>query len=469
MICPVRPAWIGPLAQAFEAAGHPLWLVGGFVRNALMGLPEKTDIDCTGALPPAQAAQVARDAGYCVVSKHPVLGTLLISNDEGAVEYTPFRTESYPAGGAHRPQEVQFTDSLPLDAKRRDFTVNAIYAHARTGALQDPLGGMADIGRRELRSCAEAQTTLQDDALRILRMARLSGELRMQPTDSLMQAARQYAHQLKDLSPARIQGEWRRICLADAPYPYASTGHMDALRVLDACGALRVLIGELYQGAGMRQDPVYHRYDVLEHNLHAYQAAPCCITLRMAALLHDVGKPAAYAQRGNRHGHETMGAQMAADIMTRLGFDQKTTHAVCLLIARHMFDLDGRAKVSTVRTRFAQWGFAFAEDLIALRKSDIDGSGTMPSQSGTVEKWTAILADMRAQGAIDSLADMHITGAQIMACCHLPSGPAVGQIKERLFLQCALHPQRNQPERLQREAVRLARSLGYTKRARTDG
>ena len=160
---------------------------------------------------------------------------------------------------------------------------------------------------------------------------------------------------------------------------------------------------------------------------------------------------------------------MAADIMRRLGFDQKTARAVCLLIARHMFDLDGRAKVSTVRTRFAQWGFAFAEDLIALRKSDIDGSGTTPSQSRTVEKWTAILADMRAQGAIDSMADMRITGAQIMACCHLPSGPAVGQIKKRLFLQCVLHPQRNQPERLQREAVRLARSLGYTKPTQADG
>ena len=470
LICPVLPTWVGPLAQAFEAAGHPLWIVGGFVRNALMGLPEKTDIDCTGAALPAQAAAIARQAGYQAVAKHPTLGTLCISNNDGMLEYTPFRTESYPAGGAHRPLEVQFTDSLPLDAQRRDFTINAIYARARTGELQDPLAGIPDIEHRRLRACSDAHITLKDDALRILRMARLAGELRFEPEHALIEAAREFACQLDDLSPARIQGELRRICLADGMYPAQSpAGHMKALRILEACGALRILLAELYEGTGMRQNPLYHHYDVFEHNLHAYQAAPCRITLRLAALLHDVGKPAAYAQGGNMHGHERIGAQMAQQILQRLGFDRKTTQAVCMLIARHMFDLDGRAKVSTVRTRFAQWGFEFAQDLIALRKSDIDGSGTTPSQGQTVEKWTAILQTMREEGAIDSMADMQITGEQIMACCHVPSGPAVGQIKKRLFVQCALRPHLNRPEQLKREAIRLARSLGYTDAAQKDG
>ena len=284
--------------------------------------------------------------------------------------------------------------------------------------------------------------------------------------DVYKRQAHRYAHQLRDLSADRVQGELRRILLADAKYPTLASatnqpaGHVIALRLLADSGALRVLMPELYAGDGMLQNPVYHRYDVLQHNLHACMAAPCQLTLRLAALLHDVGKPAVYASQGNMHGHERTGAQMAAQILTRLGMDRHTTRSVCTLIARHMFDLDGRAKVSTVRMRFAQWGFAFVEDLIALRKSDIEGSGTTPSQSRTVEKWTEILQAMRAEGAIDSMADLHITGKQIMQVCQLPSGPVIGAIKERLFLRCALYPQLNQPACLEREAVRMARSLG---------
>ena len=457
------PRWITPLAQAFETQGTALYLVGGAVRNALLGI-DPTDFDACGALLPEAVQSLAAACGYEARVRSCEMGTVDIACAQGQLEYTPFRVESYAKGGEHRPARVRFTHSLTDDAKRRDFTINALYAHAGTGEILDPCGGQADLAHGVLRACrACARHTLQDDGLRILRMVRFAGELQFAPDPALMHAAQAYVHNLLDLSPSRVFGEWQRICLCDTRYPSKGQGPQKllyAMELLHRCGAMQVLCPELCEGIGILQAPRYHAYDVYEHNLHTFAAAPPVLLMRLACLLHDVAKPRrAAAQNGKMYGHETQGAEMAQRILARLGVPHALRRDVCTLIARHMFDLTGQAKESTLRVRFCSWGFDFVDTLICMRRCDVAGSGRPAVYDETVARWQHVLNALRAEGAIDDIRQLRIDGAQIMQACGIGPGPRVGRIKQLLFEQCAQDPRRNEPRRLMLEAQRLARQL----------
>lgn len=459
-------SFLSPLSAAFTAAGHSLYLVGGYVRNRLLSLPT-SDIDVAGTATPDEALQLAAAAGYQANMRSCILGTVDLICEAGRVEYTPFRIESYPEGGSHRPCAVSFTKSMLLDARRRDFTVNALYQSIESGDILDPLGGLSDLRDHRLRACgAVAADTLKDDGLRILRMVRFCGELGFTPDGDLLSASIQYAPNLFDLSPSRIFGEWRRICLCDAKYP-SFMPSVDkpflAIDLLHSCGALKALMPTLYEGKGLAQNQTYHRYDVFDHNLHTFSSAPADVALRTAALLHDIGKPycAKLLNNGHMHGHPEKGVEFSRPILNTLGIPNALQNEILLLIERHMFDLDGRAKESTVRIRFATWGFEFAKRLLLLRQSDIKGSG-LPQRDGTVEKWEAILDRMRKEGVVDDPHLLAINGDDIMEACQLRGGPRVGRIKQLLFERCALSPKMNSREALLREAVTLNRQLSQS-------
>lgn len=457
------PHWIAPLAQAFESQGTPLYLVGGAVRNALLQV-DPTDFDACGAVLPEMVQALATACGYSARVRSGEMGTVDICCADGQLEYTPFRVESYAQGGEHRPARVCFTHSLPQDARRRDFTINALYAHAGTGELVDPCGGIHDLAQGVLRACAnDAHETMQDDGLRILRMVRFAGELQLTPDTALMDAACAHVHNLLDLSPLRIFGEWQRICLCDTRYPTRGQGTeklLYAMELLHRTGAMQALCPELCEGIDVLQTPRYHAYDVYQHNLHTFAAAPASLFMRLACLFHDVAKPRrAAAQGGRMYGHETLGAEMAQNILVRLGAPKALRKDVCTLIARHMFDLAGQVKISTLRTRFCNWGFDFVEALICMRQCDVAGSGRPVVCDATVARWQRVLAALRAEGAIDDIRQLRINGAQIMQACGIGPGPRVGRIKQLLFEQCAQNPKRNDPQRLTQLAQRLARQL----------
>lgn len=459
----VTPEWLQPLAEAFAQEGYDLLLVGGYVRNALLGLPF-SDIDVCSAARPEQAGRIAHKAGAQVIEKQPQLGTMEFIWDGNKVEYTPLRTESYGEGGAHRPEQIAFTDDRHLDALRRDFRCNALYADIRSGEVHDPLGGVADVQTRTLRACRpDAEHTLRDDGLRLLRMARFAAQLGFTLDPALFRAARACAGNIKDIAPARIAQEMTLICLADTKYGISRFGvpaHYRALRMLDEAGILGAMYPELMQGKGLMQSPQFHAYDVFNHNLHTFEVAPPALPMRLACLLHDVAKPQQFELNGGKmYGHDEAGAVMARDMLVRTGFSHALVDEACTIIARHMFDLDGRAKEKTCRLRFAQWGFAFAETLILMRRCDIAGSGKPPSERGTPEKWEAILQQMRREGAIDSLDDLAIDGRDIMQATGLHPGASIGKIKRLLFERVVMNPAMNNRGILIREAKNLAGSF----------
>lgn len=450
------PTPLTALAQSLPCG--PLYLVGGGVRDPLLGLAAG-DFDVAGPVPPETLCAAAQAAGYPASVRSSRMGTVEISLAGHCVEYTAFREESYPPGGGHHPNAVRFTDSLARDALRRDFTVNALYADLATGRVIDPLGGLIDLEKKQLVTCRpNAMDTLKDDGLRLLRLARFAGELGFSVRPDLCAAARAYAGQINDISRPRIWAELCKIMLADVRFNVPD-GHARALSVLDTTGVLYALIPALREGDGVLQSAAYHAHDVLRHNLAAFAASGPDPVLRWAALLHDVGKPRALAQTGRMIGHDALGAAMAADILRDLGADHRTVRDVSLLVERHMFDLSGNARVNTVRKRFARWGFGFARQLIALRTYDVAGSGRPLFGVDTAARWQAILSQMQREGCVDDPAALAISGAEIMRVCGLAPGPLVGRVKQALFDQCAIDPRLNDRQTLLRLAPQAARQL----------
>ena len=454
---------LAPLARAFTRAENPLYFVGGSVRNALLGLPYD-DLDVTGAASSQQAVDLARSAGGKASIRDTEMGTVDIAVGELALEYTPFRRESYGPGGGHRPQQVIFTHRMEEDALRRDFTVNALYADVLTGEVADPLGGLADLNARRLRSCRAPMETLGDDGARILRMVRFACQLGFSVDPALYGVAKAMVGNLGDVAMERKRDELLKILLSDVRYPglekeFAAPGHLRGLLMLEDLGAFYDLLPQLMEGRGMEQPGRYHRYGVLQHNLMVCAATPPVPALRLAGLLHDVAKPRCfYLTGGKMHGHDLAGEALCRRMLARLRLDNRTVDHVALLVGRHMFDLDGSARESTCRKRFAGWGFDFVRELILLREADVVGSG-MGGSLYTAKKWREILAAMEAEGAVDSMAGLAITGREIMEAAGIPPGPAVGRIQALLFDRVAVNPRLNRREVLIREAKGIYKGL----------
>ena len=449
------PLGLMAAAKLFHASGAALYLVGGRPRNALLGLPSG-DWDVAGPLLPDAAAELFRSVPEVRVhTRDTALGTLGVLCDGQEVEYTPFRAESYGVGGEHRPQTVRFGVPMEADALRRDFTVNALYWNIAEEQLIDPLGGQADLSARVLRTCRTPAETFDDDGLRLMRLVRFCAELNFAPEDATARAAAERAHLLRDISPERLWVELTKLLLADTRYPDGKPEQVArGLNLLEELRLLDVLLPELGEGRGIAQRAEYHAHDVLGHGLAACAAAPAELTLRLAALLHDVGKPAALRQGGRMLGHDKLGAEIAAGILTHLRCPKARMEDVCALIAAHMVDLDGRMGENKLRLFFVKLGHERTRMLIELRRADVRGSKDQPEGLDPAEKWVGVLARMEADGVPWTLKELQFSGEDATALIGAP-GPKVGQLLNLLHRHAIQKPKDNTRAAL----TRLARQF----------
>ena len=417
------------------SAGTPIYLVGGCVRNALGGLGS-TDVDLCGPLI-ATALNLPRGARVKIVNYR--LGTALINFMGGSFEYTPFRLEKYAEGGGHTPTEVKFTTSLEADAMRRDFTVNSVYVNAATGEVKDPVGGIADIERKVLRSYAP-EHTFASDGLRLLRLARLAAETGYKIDAATANAAIKSAENLKDISGERKRDELNRILQADRKYGVADAQYR-GLKLVSRLGLLPYLIEPLAEADGVPQNPAYHAYDVLEHTLRTVKAAPP--EVRLAALMHDIGKPYCYRMYGNMHGHEKAGAVMTRDILGQrlLRYPKETVERVATLVENHMYDGDGKTKEGKLRL-FVATHFDLIDDLAALQRADKIATGKVAADDIPPSRLVAMRDRMVEEGAPRSLSDLDISGADLTDMGF--SGAAVGEVLNGIFRECVLCPRLNE-------------------------
>ena len=466
MIDTELPRSFAVLNEIFAARGFELFLVGGYVRNLVLGLPGG-DFDICSAAMPETAAAIAREAGLSVTEKALVLGTIEIrtelDGERHVFEHTTFRRDYYPAGGAHRPYRVEFTEDIREDAARRDFTAGALYLNLMTRELIDPTGkGLGDIKTKVLRTAAQdPDVTIRDDGLRIMRMARFAAELGFDISPDLLACATRRAALLADISAERKRDELMKIMLADTKYPglNAADAPLRGLSILLDTGALKHVLPRLCAGDGVAQSEQYHKYDVLRHSLHACAAAPPDPALRLAALLHDIGKPAALAESGKFYDHDKIGEALAREEMNALRFDNRTKAAVLPLVRYHMFDLEGKAKPKTIRRKAIMLGRESFERLIAIRRADVTGSGKPEADIVSADNWQAELARMLAEQVPWTVRDLAVTGRDIETWLGIEPSPKVGRILKALHRECVISPASNNRETLKKRAAALAAEI----------
>ena len=451
------------LAALFLKEGFRLYAVGGMVRNPLLHYPV-SDTDICSAMEPRRLMELCAREGIVQIPKGLAYGTLELHVDGESFEHTTFRADRYGEGGAHKPEAVMFSKTPQEDAFRRDFTVNALYYDISEHVLIDPTGGLADLEKRVIRATsADPSVILRDDGLRILRMVRFAGELGFSIEENTFRAAKENVSGLKDISPERVRDELKKILLCDERYGTYRYDPIDdaaaskspvlrALQTLEEIGALAVILPELMAARGMEQKTSHHRYDVLDHSFHACACAPASLTLRLAGLLHDTGKPEAWRKQGNMHAHEFGSEIISREILTRLRFPNAVVDEVCTLVRNHMYDLNGDAREFKLRLKFSEIGRENAYKLISLREADVHGSGVLIGPIKTAEKWKGILSRMERDKVPQSYDDLACTGKEIMEWLNIPPSPRVGQIKQKLYEHCVRYPKDNKKETLKKLA-----------------
>ncbi len=402
------------LCRLAECCPHPLYLVGGSVRDFLMGSPpdDKTDWDLASPLSEDAFLSAAETCGFLVRAVYRNTGTVKLEDAEGrGYEFTRFRSDTY-VRGLHTPERIEFTDDIGCDARRRDFCANAVYYDIKNACFTDPLGGMSDIEHKILRTVRAPEQVFGEDGLRLMRLARIAAQTGFSPDEACLAGAREHAALIGDIAPERILAELRLLLLADTRH-----GDRDApyrgLTLLKEEGVLARILPELALGENMAQRKDFHRYDVLEHSLRCvrYAALPR-EDLRFAALLHDVGKPFCYLRDGNFFSHPQEGERIARDILGRLKASKRLTDTVCYLIKAHMYDFDGRMKETKIRREIRDAGDRL-ELLFALKQADFSACRDDLSPAPTVTKWTKILHTMSEEGVPFSLRELALDGRDI--------------------------------------------------------
>jgi len=408
------------LKQAAAEQGVKAWLVGGYVRDHLLGRMQP-DLDVVveegGALQLAERFAELAGAGPPVTFER--YGTAQVTLPGHLVEFVSARSESY-AADSRKPDVRPAT--LDEDLRRRDFTVNTLLMDF-DGNIHDRLGtARADLEARILRTPADPTQTFSDDPLRMLRAVRFAAQLGFDLAPDLLPAMRQLSGRMAPpvVSVERIADELRKMLESERP--------RHALDLLDAGGLLDVVLPELAACKGVEQSG-YHTHDVYGHTLQAVGLTPPDLVVRLATVFHDVGKPATATADGAFTGHEEVGARIATAALERLRFSQKEIDAVVTLVRLHLRPVYYRSEWSdgAVR-RLARDAGALIEKLMALARADIAASAYPEPEK--LDELAARLATVLSEQPSRMAAP--IDGEDIMRALRLAPGPEVGRIKARL-------------------------------------
>ena len=413
------PEEVWQVLQALEAKGHEAYVVGGCVRDSLLGLaPGDWDI-CTSALPEEVTACFPAKNVIATGIKH---GMVTVLRGGRALEVTTYRQDG-PYHDKRHPSGVVFVRLLKEDLARRDFTVNAMAYHPRTG-IADPYGGLADLRAGTLRAVGDARQRFEEDALRILRALRFAGRLGLTIEPGLAAAIHECRELLRFVSAERVAAELCGILRG-----------VGARQILtEYADVLAVPVPEILPCLGAVQNNPYHDKDVWTHTAAAVASAPPDDLVRLAAFFHDMGKPACLttSEDGVSHfyGHAQVSEKIADAVLRRLRFSNADREEVCRLVKRH--DIPLRP------TPLARWlgrlGETTLRRLIKLKRADV-----LAHVYTVWEKYLPRLIDLEEeteqllrQGAAFSLKDLAVNGDDVMAA-GLPQGKQVGRALQHLL------------------------------------
>jgi len=440
------PATVQALLDALWSHGHAAYVVGGSLRDALIGR-EPADWDLTTDARPEQLLEIFPGAVY-----ENRFGTVAVRSGGDVHEITTFRTD-HDYADFRRPHRVEFGDDVLLDLARRDFTMNAMAwgddAPAAGSSpkphLVDPYNGAIDVAARSIRAVGDPATRFEEDALRMVRAVRLAATIDFEIEPATRAAIDTHSELVRHLSGERIAAELEKLLAAPEP----SKG----LRLMADTGILAVVSPDLAAQRGIAQNKIPGE-DLLDHTLRTVDAATAGSPLvRLAALVHDIGKPATIDDGPFRR-HDTVGADLAAALLDRLHLPRATTERVVHLVRNHMFTYDPAWGDSGVRRFIQRVGPAALDELFELRAADNVGSGVPANAHGLDELRDRVRAQLEASVPLD-LRQLAIDGDDLMTELAIPAGPTLGRLLDALLEQVVTDPGLNDRATL----LLLARSI----------
>jgi poly(A) polymerase len=430
---PARLSWLvepgSPtleLASRFASAGHSLYLVGGSVRDAFLDR-EHEDLDfATNARPPEIRALVSKwaDAVYRVGE---AFGTIGVRKGKFQAEITTFRSEIYRDDS--RKPNVTFSTDIESDLSRRDFSVNAIALRLPDLEAVDPFGGLADLAEGLLRTPLDPEISFSDDPLRMLRLYRFQATLGFRIEPAAEDAVRRMAERISIVSAERIRDEISKLVLAKSP--------SHALAAVVASGLADHFLPEL-PALAMDQDPVHQHKDVLAHTLAVLDKTSPDLVLRLAALMHDIGKPATRAVGPDGvtfHHHEVVGQRITRERLRLLRFSNDIVDSVSRLVFLHLrpHTLKMGWTDSAVR-RYVRDAGPLLERLNELVRCDVTTANRRKADTinNRIDDLEVRIAELAAREELDSLRPP-INGHQVMQFLDIPPGPLIGEVMEMLY------------------------------------
>lgn len=404
------------VVDRLEYCGYEAYVVGGCVRDSLLGRTPKDWDVCTNALPDEVLRVFRRFHVIKTGLKH---GTVTVMVNHEPVEVTTYRIDGEYTDNRH-PDAVQFVSDIEADLARRDFTINAM-AYSPTHGLVDAFGGQHDLAARKIRCVGEPDARFNEDGLRLMRALRFAARYRFDIERETAYSIHRNRHLLENVSAERIFSELKGILVGD--------GVLDMLLAFP--DVFTVIIPELAPTLGFEQHNPHHCYDVWTHTAHAVQAIPADATLRLAMLLHDVGKPACYSMdehgKGHFYGHPKRGADMARDILTRLRCDNATLSAVLTYVNEH--DRAFPTTIPGMRRLIGKLGESTIRSLFEIKKADMAAQSTheRAAKVAALREASLLLDDTLDGGALFTLKDLQINGSDLMKM-GVPQGPRIRNV-----------------------------------------
>ena len=415
-----------PILKKFYQAGFDIFLVGGAVRDLLLDRPIK-DLDLATSAPPEKTQELFPKSFY-----DNTYGTVKITRQKRQIEITTFRSESGYQDHRH-PNQVAWGESIEEDLSRRDFTINAlalgVWAKQKSfqPKLVDKFASQKDLQAGLIRTVGDPQKRFAEDALRLLRAVRLSAQLNFKIEKKTLSAIKDQALLIKNVSWERIRQELFKILLTDQIE--------SAFETLRKTGLINYLLPELVKGYQMEQKG-HHIWGVWKHSLLSAQYCPSQDpVVKLAALIHDVGKPLVVEDKnGERtfHNHEVVGASLARQIGQRLKLSKRDQDLLIKLVRHHQFSVSEKQTDKALKRFIRRVGKKSVPDMLSLRTGDRLGSGAKKT-SWRTELFKKRLIEVQKEPF--SIKDLKIDGHDVMRELNLSPGPKIGKILSALFNQ----------------------------------
>lgn len=452
------PDILKKMDEIFAQHGYKAYLVGGAVRDMLMG-KEPHDWDVTTDATPEQVMSIFRK----VIPTGIAHGTVTVHFMKNEIEVTTFRTESDYSDGRH-PDKVEYTGNIEEDLSRRDFTINAIASYLGDGTITDPFHGRDDIKRKVIRTVGNPLERFSEDGLRPVRAVRFSAQLGFEIERETLKAISEpeILKKTSGISLERFRDELLKLMKAEKP----SAG----LKLMEESGILDIFIPEFKKCRGCIQGDFrgYHQFDVLDHLFYACDGAPASKqNVRLAALFHDIGKPDVKrvipTPQGDQftfYNHEAKSQQITKEILFRLKFSNAEIANICHLVVNHMFNYTQDWTDAAVRRFLAKIQAENLEDLYDLRLADIYGMNNAPVR-GQDSRTIALLNELKdrisketEKNSVLSLKQLAVNGKDLMKN-GISAGKDLGFVLNQLLETVLEDPSQNEKEQLIKIALNI--------------